>query len=321
LVAFGRVLNAATHDGDQGRIAVAKDAIISYCLGVLTDGWRPTVARNQTVVAFGQQVRLASGETITTSPLARVTVGGTEVAVVDVTVGGAPTRQVDLTSFAVRGLVNNTAAQLVLVPDQTIVTAPSGGSGKTVRQRYAIQLPGGAAKVDLGVFQNVAGVWLTVAVFEGDAPPPPQPSPSVPQSVPPQISTPSSPAIGEQVVDEAHFVSPSKNIYCFIGPIDKYGGDRRPMVRCDIQAKSWTPPPSPTECELDYGYAVQLQQGGRAMFLCAGDSVIADVPVLQYGTAVRVGSVVCVSQQVEMRCEDTSTGHGFTLSRQRYSMF
>ena len=61
------------------------------------------------------------------------------------------------------------------------------------------------------------------------------------------------------------FQSPSGNIGCAIG-----GGG----VRCDIREHTWTTPPKPDTCDVDYGQGVAVGRGGEANFVCAGDTAL-----------------------------------------------
>jgi hypothetical protein len=117
-------------------------------------------------------------------------------------------------------------------------------------------------------------------------------------------------------VDEVFFQTPSKNIICDLSPS---------AVRCDIIHKSWTPPPKPSSCDLDWG-GMHIA-AGKAGFTCAGDSLIGSgtessaTETLAYGQAFRSGSVRCTSESSGLTCLDEKTGRGFTLSAERYVLF
>lgn len=114
-------------------------------------------------------------------------------------------------------------------------------------------------------------------------------------------------------VELASFVTPSKNIGCEIA-------DHR--VRCDIATKTFTPPPQPEDCDLDWGSAVAVPVADVARFVCAGDTVLnRDAPVLAYGTTSKVGGFQCDSAQNGITCQAADTGHGFFLSREQYRFF
>jgi hypothetical protein len=108
------------------------------------------------------------------------------------------------------------------------------------------------------------------------------------------------------------FTSPTGNIGCYI--------DQR-SVRCDIGDRDWKPPKAPSSCKLDYGQGIELRAGGAADFVCAGDTALGGGDVLEYGTSIGAGLLVCESEESGMSCRDTETGRGFTLSKQSYEIF
>lgn len=113
-------------------------------------------------------------------------------------------------------------------------------------------------------------------------------------------------------VESADFVSPSGNIGCHL---DEQG------ARCDINRRNWKPPPPPEKCDLDWGSGVNVGPTGEATFTCAGDTVLGATETLAYGSTVRAGDFTCTSDSVAMRCDNTGSGHGFTLAIERYSLF
>ncbi|WP_205650082.1 DUF6636 domain-containing protein [Actinoplanes solisilvae] len=113
-------------------------------------------------------------------------------------------------------------------------------------------------------------------------------------------------------VDEATFRTPSQNIACAL---------TKSAVRCDIGRKTWEPPAKPADCELDWGNGLAIN-GGEAAVVCAGDTVLgAADSTLEYGEALRSGTVRCDSENNGMTCKDEKTGHGFTLASSRYTLF
>lgn len=108
------------------------------------------------------------------------------------------------------------------------------------------------------------------------------------------------------------FQSPSHNIGCVIASNG---------VRCDIAQHSWSPPPTPRSCPLDYGNGVNLAKHGRASYTCAGDTVLGIGPVLPYGQAERRGRFRCKSKFAGVLCVNRRNGHGFFLSRQKVRLF
>ena len=112
------------------------------------------------------------------------------------------------------------------------------------------------------------------------------------------------------------FQTPSHNIGCYMSKQE--GGS----VRCDIREHSWTAPPKPAFCDVDWGGGVQVGPKRRASIVCAGDTVLdLKSPVLDYGQGSRAGKILCASGQAGMRCTNRSTGHGFFLARERYVLF
>ncbi|XVV11532.1 DUF6636 domain-containing protein [Actinoplanes sp. CA-131856] len=132
---------------------------------------------------------------------------------------------------------------------------------------------------------------------------------SSPSSLPPAVV-----GLGNPVkeVAEATFQSPSKNIVCAL---------TTDSVRCDILDKNWSPPPQPEDCRQAWGNGMYLESG-KAGFTCAGDTLAgAATQTLEYGEALRAGSIRCDSTAQALTCEDTKSNHGFGLARADYSLF
>ncbi len=113
--------------------------------------------------------------------------------------------------------------------------------------------------------------------------------------------------------DSDFFSSPSGNIACAMDS---------GFVRCDVGDRDWSPPPRPANCptETGYGQGINLHANGPASFVCGGDTTFGDWSALPYGQYHANGGVSCNSEPSGMRCSN-SDGHGFTLSRQAYSVF
>jgi len=113
--------------------------------------------------------------------------------------------------------------------------------------------------------------------------------------------------------DTVGFTSPSGNIGCLL--IDD-------LLRCDIAARDWSPPPRPADCPdvIGYGQGILLHPYGPASFVCAGDTTMGFGSVLPYGQYQAGGGMSCNSEPSGMRCSN-SDGHGFTISRQAYTLF
>jgi hypothetical protein len=107
------------------------------------------------------------------------------------------------------------------------------------------------------------------------------------------------------------FRSPTNNIDCSISEED---------ARCDIRDYTFTPPPKPRNCDLDWGSAVGVG-AQSAGFICHGDTVRDDgAAVLPYGGVVDRGDFRCTSAQEGMTCEHRPSRHRFFLSRARYEL-
>jgi hypothetical protein len=114
-----------------------------------------------------------------------------------------------------------------------------------------------------------------------------------------------------RVVESIQFSMPSKNVGCYLD---------KSAARCDITTKTWKPPAKPSDCQLDWGNGVSVGEGAASV-VCAGDTVLGAKEILGYGQAVRAGDLVCESQSAGVRCFNEPSGHGFTLSRQSYTLF
>lgn len=119
-----------------------------------------------------------------------------------------------------------------------------------------------------------------------------------------------SPARGAMGPD--HFFSPSGNIACVL---------RETVARCDITMREWVPPPKPSSCMLDWGYAVSVAGDAPGQFRCASDTTGHAPAVLAYGSVARRAPFECRSRESGMECVSLDTGHGFELSRGEYRLF
>ena len=113
--------------------------------------------------------------------------------------------------------------------------------------------------------------------------------------------------------DIVGFTSPSGNIGCMLSD---------DLLRCDIAERDWSPPPRPSDCPsfTGYGQGISLNPTGPARFVCAGDTALGGGPALAFGEFQAGGGMSCNSEPSGMRCSN-SDGHGFTLSRQAYTLF
>jgi hypothetical protein len=135
-------------------------------------------------------------------------------------------------------------------------------------------------------------------------------------TTPPAAATTPPPRITTERSD-VHFRTPSGNIHCYLA-----AGDG---VTCDVGRHDWPiPSPPPQGCE-GYGDWVPLPSvtltGAASIAGCASDSRWNAPRVLPYGTGVVAGGIECVSQPTGLTCRSTKSGHGFSVSRERYRLF
>jgi hypothetical protein len=111
------------------------------------------------------------------------------------------------------------------------------------------------------------------------------------------------------------FQSPNKNVGC---AIVKTGGYKHSFsqARCDIKKHTWNAPPKPSSCHFDWGFGLEVGTSGKGKFVCASDSVIGQGQVLSQGDQVKFAGYSCSAQaHNSIRCHNTSTGHGFAISK------
>lgn len=116
------------------------------------------------------------------------------------------------------------------------------------------------------------------------------------------------------------FVTPSGNIGC-----DMVVASDGSFAGCAILKADYTFP-TPPHNQLDcVGLGLST---GKADVMCRGDVMAWEldqqaghVDTLAYGSTVTDGPYVCHSDVTELSCWRTSTGHGFALSRQAYSVW
>ncbi len=106
---------------------------------------------------------------------------------------------------------------------------------------------------------------------------------------------------------------PSRNIGCVFGQSPRY-------VRCDVRSGLRPAPPRPRNCDLDWAYGLEMTLVSRPKTFCAGDTALAQGPILAYGATLKIEGFTCLSQQIGLRCTNRA-GHGFFLSRQRWRTF
>ena len=116
------------------------------------------------------------------------------------------------------------------------------------------------------------------------------------------------------------------NIDCGMVKGKKKKRHRHPRLpgeaRCDVRTHTWTAPPKPKFCELDWGNGVFVGDKGFGRYVCAGDTVAQPgSPVLAAGAAITLGRYTCTASSVSVRCTNNLTGHGFEVSADSVSLF
>ncbi len=161
---------------------------------------------------------------------------------------------------------------------------------------------------------NQTVVSSTTATPDTTAPTaPPTSAPAAPTSA--TTGAPATTAAPTRTAKLEQFQTPTKNIACAATDED---------VRCDIEEKSWAPPPRPASCDrdLDWGNGFSILPSGTTTGNCATDTVLnKENPVLAYGEASTIGAITCVSQLDGLTCTHARTKRGFFLSRDSYKQF
>ena len=100
------------------------------------------------------------------------------------------------------------------------------------------------------------------------------------------------------------FQTPSHNIYCLYLSSQGPG----PWIRCDVLSLN------------DTGFTVDRRHKGKRIHIT--DSVVnRGAQVVRYGKSLSVGPFTCTSRSSGLTCKSRSSGHGFTLSKQRQRRF
>jgi hypothetical protein len=115
------------------------------------------------------------------------------------------------------------------------------------------------------------------------------------------------------------------NISCVMvkGQKKRHKHPRLPgAARCDIQNKTWTAPPKPRYCDVDWGFGTEVGAKGIGRYVCAGDTVAEpNAPVLPLGGSITLGRFTCTVPNVTVRCSNNRTSHGFEISADAVSLF
>ncbi|WP_054310853.1 DUF6636 domain-containing protein [Mesorhizobium sp. 1M-11] len=109
------------------------------------------------------------------------------------------------------------------------------------------------------------------------------------------------------------FRSPTGNIQCLFYDVSS--------VRCSIATVSNRLAHRPADCELEWGHDFGLEASSKeGEYLCVGDTIADDYPVLPYGESARHGAVTCRSARKGVTCTNIE-GAGFELSRSLQRVF
>ena len=106
------------------------------------------------------------------------------------------------------------------------------------------------------------------------------------------------------VAKTPRFQTPSKRIFCLYSSREGPG----PYIRCDTLFLN------------DVGFLLDRRHKARRIKVT---DTVADrrAPVLHYGRSRRFGPFRCSSRRSGLTCKSRRSGHGFTLSRERQSVF
>lgn len=145
-----------------------------------------------------------------------------------------------------------------------------------------------------------------------DAPPTASATPSpTPSPTPSSQSPPVDKSLPNIIGSIDSFTSPTGNIGCYISS---------DSARCDIRDRTFSPPPEPEECGLDWGNSVEVA-ADVAGFACVGDTVMGSEATLKYGNSTVVGDFGCRSTETGVTCINRKTMHGFLISRAAVQTF
>jgi hypothetical protein len=123
----------------------------------------------------------------------------------------------------------------------------------------------------------------------------------------------------QAVSGDVPFQSPSHNLRCDMNN-DPQSGDE---VRCDALVHTWGAPASPEYAPCGASYDRIGIENGLGQFECrtSDQSVLPEGQVLPYGQSLIDGTILCTSSESGVKCVSQATGHGFTISRETYSLF
>jgi pimeloyl-ACP methyl ester carboxylesterase len=123
-----------------------------------------------------------------------------------------------------------------------------------------------------------------------------------------------------------NFDSPTHNIHCGIFAFNEKD-PKYWKFGCAIDAKTYVEPPNNGECSeyIHYGGGFYASFAGSIHVLCRGgamfDGEYKAVGVIPYGSSITYKDVTCESMLSGMSCRNTTSGAGFTISSDNYSIY
>lgn len=120
------------------------------------------------------------------------------------------------------------------------------------------------------------------------------------------------------------FRSPSGNINCAYFPADGDSFDVA-IVSCEVLRFTGKAPKPPVDCDLDWvaSATVRADRSRASLWSCQGDTIAGGpgTPTLAYGASVTRGPFRCSSSTAGIRCENTASRRGFSLSSKSVTGF
>ena len=108
------------------------------------------------------------------------------------------------------------------------------------------------------------------------------------------------------------FQSPTGNIGCRLTST---------AARCDIRVQHWNVATLPS-CSHGRDRGLMVGRGGPATFVCAPTGVIDPAArSLAYGKDSQANGFTCHSSTLGVTCKSATSGHGFSLNREKYKRF
>lgn len=104
------------------------------------------------------------------------------------------------------------------------------------------------------------------------------------------------------------FTSPTRSVNCEL---------TKDLARCEVIKPSFAPPiPCPATMDVRIDNAMPV-----AAFTCTEGPIADAKQPLAYGDVVKRGDLVCRSYVSSMRCSNTATLHGFSISHDAFIVF